>query len=898
MTLAPGTRLGPYEVTALIGQGGMGEVYRATDTHLKRGVAIKVLPASVAGDSDRLARFQREAEVLAALNHPNIAGIYGLEKSQDLTALVMELVEGDDLSQRIARGAIPVDEALPIARQIAEALEAAHEAGIMHRDLKPANIKVRADGTVKVLDFGLAKAMDTVPEGRHFSAADHANSPTITSPAMTQMGMILGTAAYMSPEQAKGRPVDRRTDIFAFGCVLYEMLTGRRAFDGDDVTEVLGAVVRLEPDWTRLPAACPPAVSRLLRLCLEKNLRNRRSSATDVRLDLEEAARAPQASASTARAPARRPLLPWAVAALLLVATIALAWPLFRAAPLPPVTRFQIATPNGTTVSAVNFAVSPNGKQLAYVLAGPSPLFIHSFETGESRPIAGTEDAQAPFWSPDSESVAFATNNNLKKADVNGGPVQTLCPVTQGATGTWNESGVIVFSSLTGLLRVSADGGTPTPLTTPDAARGETGHTTPHFLPDGKRFLFAVQANTREASGTYVGSLDATPPIQVLASSQKPQFAAPGQLVFSRNDALFSQSFDANTLRLSGEPTRLAESVARAGNILTGRAGFSVSQTGVLVIVAGREESVPLSLQWFDRAGQPLAQVGLANYLGFSVSPDGKRLAAHRHTGDADGGDVWITDLELQTDRRFTFAPAQDSSSPIWSPDGSTIAFSALRNGRWGIYRKPADGSGAEELLFESPTPKIPMTWSPDGTTIVFVNYDRAQADLWILPLSGDRTPVAYLQSPAYETHPQISPDGRWLSYSSNGVWVQSYPAPGTIYQVTATGGQARWRADGRELLVGSAGNSTVPGRISAIAVDTNGSALTFSAPKTLFDSGWTNRIHIAANSNAVSNHFSFAVSADGQRFLIPRSQAQARSGEAAPPMTVILNWRSLLGKK
>lgn len=907
MSLAAGFRIGPYEVLGSLGAGGMGEVYRATDTHLKRAVAIKVLPASVAGDADRLARFQREAEVLAALNHPNIAGIYGLEKTPDVTALVMELVEGDDLSQRIARGrsagastgpaGMPLDEALPIARQIAEALEAAHEAGIIHRDLKPANIKVRADGTVKVLDFGLAKATGVVPGGRDFSPADQAASPTITSPAMTQMGMILGTAAYMSPEQAKGRAVDRRTDIFAFGCVLYEMITGRRTFDGEDVTDVLGAVVRLEPDWSRLPAGCPAALHKLLRLCLEKNVRNRRSSATDVRLDLEGLLKDPPPATSVAPVPvrARTAWLPWMAATLLLVTTIAFAVPYFRLPPPPAVVRFQVAVPEGTEGPGAQLAVSPDGKHLVFAAStgfGQSQLYVRSLETGDTRPLPGTERGQAPFWSPDSLFVGFFATGDLKKVDLGGGPARTLCRAQTGATGTWNATGTIVFSTASpgGLVGVSADGGTPSPLTTPDASRGELVHVTPHFLPDGNRFLYAVQASKRETSGTYVGSLDGTPSIQILAESQKAQFAAPNQLVFVRNDALFSQSFDPGSLRLTGEPTRLAESVSRGANRVTGRAGFSVADTGVLVVIPERATTETLDLSWYDQAGRVLTQVGLANYRGFELSPDGKRLAAHRHDDETGSGDIWITDLERGTDRRFTFDPSQDPAGPIWSPDGTTIAFVAQRNGPWGLYRKPADGSGTDELLFESDTPKIPMAWSPDGTAIVFVNYDpKSGSDLWILPLSGDRKPAVYLQTPMGEAHPQISPDGRWIAYASGGVWVQSYPVRGTTYQVSSTGIQPRWRADGKALFMGSP-----RGRILAVAVESSGRALTFGAPQTLFDSQWANLPHASA-SGTNTNTFIYAVARDGQKFLIQRRPTQADADE--PTMTVILNWTTLLTK-
>jgi eukaryotic-like serine/threonine-protein kinase len=464
--LAPGARLGPYEVTALIGEGGMGQVYRATDTNLKRQVAIKVLPASVAGDADRLARFQREAEVLAALNHPNIAAIHGLERTPDFTALVMELVEGDDLSQRIARGVIPLDEALLIAKQIAEALEAAHEQGIIHRDLKPANIKVRSDGTVKVLDFGLAKAMDP-PVG---SSPHVSQSPTITTPAMTQAGMILGTAAYMAPEQARGKVVDKRADIWAFGAVLFEMLTGTRAFSGEDLTETLAAVVRAEPNWTLLPAGLPSALGVFLKRCLQKDPKQRTQAIGDVRLALEGAFETAAPQTIAAAASASRGRLPWMVATAAVVGMVALALPAVRylrqtAPPAPPETRVDLVTP--ATDGSLQFALSPDGRQVVFVAPGDgaSRLWRRSLATTTAQPLAGTEGAQYPFWSPDSRAVAFFADSQLKRIDLGGGAPQTVAPASSARGGTWSADGVILFAPgagpLAGLRRPAGRGHHP-----------------------------------------------------------------------------------------------------------------------------------------------------------------------------------------------------------------------------------------------------------------------------------------------------------------------------------------------------------------------------------------------------------------------------------------------------
>jgi serine/threonine protein kinase len=549
-------------------------VYRATDTNLKRQVAIKVLPASVAGDADRLARFQREAEVLAALNHPNIAAIHGLERTPDFTALVMELVEGDDLSQRIARGAIPVDEALPIAKQIAEALEAAHEQGIVHRDLKPANIKVRADGTVRVLDFGLAKALDPAAA----SSPEAMNSPTITSPAMTQAGMILGTAAYMAPEQAKGHTVDRRADVWAFGVVLFEMLTGRRAFAGEGIADTLGNVMKVEPDWSRLPATLSPTLATFIRRCLNKNPKQRPGDMQSVRLALEGAfeTAAPQATATTASASReRRPLI--AALAVAVLGLVALAIPAVRhlretPTPAPPEMRLEIATP--ATSDVMSFAVSPDGRQIVFVASGDggSRLWVRPLDTTAVQPLAGTEGATYPFWSPDSRSIGFFADSKLKRLDLSGGAPQTLAPVSAGRGGTWSADGVILFAANTAgpLLRVPAGGGDVVPVTTLGA--DQRSHQFPQFLPGGRQFLFYAQGST-ETAGIYLGALDAAPVTRVTAADtagaylptgpgSTDAFREGGWLLFGRQGTLVARRFDAARGALSGDPVTVADALA------------------------------------------------------------------------------------------------------------------------------------------------------------------------------------------------------------------------------------------------------------------------------------------------------------------------------------------------
>jgi eukaryotic-like serine/threonine-protein kinase len=567
LSLTPGTRLGPYEIACAIGAGGMGEVYRATDSRLKRSVAIKVLPTLVAGDADRLARFQREAEVLAALNHPNIAAIYGLERAADLTALVMEFVEGEDLSEIIARGAIPLADALPMAKQIADALEAAHERGIIHRDLKPANIKLRADGTVKVLDFGLAKAMDPAAS----SSGEAMNSPTLTARA-TQMGVILGTAAYMAPEQAKGKSVDKRADIWAFGVVLHEMLTGRRLFLADTIPETLADVMTRHVDLAALPGSTPRRVRDLLARCLEKDPKRRLRDIGEARIRLEEvisgAAEEPARpggpiAAATAGSRTRERLAWGAAAACVLLAGVAVRWAL-RPVPRPPETRVDIVTP--ATAQPTSIALSPDGRQIVFVASDDkaSRLWLRSLSATKAQPLEGTEGAIFPFWSPDSQSIGFFAGGALKRLDLGGGAAKTLAQATNGAGGTWDADGVIVFApSLTSpLMRVSATGGTAaTAMTT--LAPQQYGHFHPHVLPDGRLLFFT--GGSADTSGIYLARLDGTSPTQLTSDFSSGVYASPGWLLWVRAGSLIAQRLDEERPALTGEPVTLANGVAIDG---------------------------------------------------------------------------------------------------------------------------------------------------------------------------------------------------------------------------------------------------------------------------------------------------------------------------------------------
>jgi len=876
----------------------MGQVYRATDTNLKRQVAIKVLPASVALDPDRLARFQREAEVLAALNHPHIAAIYGLEKTPDLTALVMELVEGDDLSQRIARGAIPLDEALPIAKQIAEALEAAHEQGIIHRDLKPANIKVRADGTVKVLDFGLAKAIDANASS---ATADAMNSPTITSPAMTQAGMILGTAAYMAPEQARGKAVDKRADIWAFGAVLYEMLTGTRAFEGEDIADTLGNVMKVEPNWARCPVSIPPRVVQVMRACLQKNPRQRMGELQSVRLGLEGAFETAAPQTATAETAAPRGRLAWMAFGVAAIVAAALAIPALRylrqtPSPPPPETRLEISTPS--TDQPGHFALSPDGRQVVFVASGDgaSRLWVRSLATAAVQPLAGTDGATWPFWSPDGRSVGFFAGGALKRLDLGGGAPQTLAPVPVGFGGTWSADGVIVFapSLTTALRRVSATGGAVTDVTT--LGPQQAGHGTPFFLPDGRRFLFAA-AGGPDVTGIYLGSLDGSPAIRLAPDASPPQYltAATGEpssdngwLLRAQGKALVAQRLDLDRSALVGDPVMLADLVQDSSPSST--AGWSVAAPGLLAYRPGTLRQRQLT--WVDRSGTVQGTVGEPDdsLIQPRVSPDGRRVAVSRTVGG--NADLWLLDGARIS--RLTFDPSLEVS-PVWSPDGTRIVFGSARTGALDLYQTRTNGSGGEERIVASDLAMAPSSWSPDGRFLLYVSLDpQTYTDLWVVPMAGDHTPSVFLQTPFREAQCAFSPDGRWVAYQSNEsgrmeIYVRPFLPPGSPssaavapapaaagqWQISTAGGIIpAWRPDGKELYY-----LNPAGDMMAVPITVVGATLDPGAAAALFPT------HIVGGGVNMQLLREYDVAPDG-RFLINTELP----GDAAP-ITLIQHW-------
>jgi Tol biopolymer transport system component len=896
LALTLGTRLGVYEVTTQIGEGGMGQVYRARDTKLNRDVALKVLPDSFANDPDRLARFTREAQTLASLNHPNIAHIHGLEESNGVRALVMELVEGEDLSQRIARGAIPLDEALPIAKQIVEALEAAHEQGIIHRDLKPANIKVRADGTVKVLDFGLAKAMEPTAG----SSPSMSMSPTITTPAMTQAGMIMGTAAYMSPEQAKGKTVDKRADIWAFGCVLYEMLSGRPPFTGETVSETLADVMKSEPPWKALPASVPANLSTVIRRCLVKDPRQRIRDIGDVRLALEGAfeTAAPQTTPSSAKG--GRLVWMTSLAAVAVLGIIALAIPALRhlretPPPAPPETRVEIVTP--ATDQPTMFALSPDGRQIVFVASGDGAprLWLRSLATTTAQPLAGTEGAIYPFWSPDSRSIGFFAGNALKRLDLGGSAPQTLAPVTAGRGGTWNADGVIVFAPIgngSPLMRVSATGGAAVAVTT--LGPQQLGHRWPHFLPGGRRFLFYVRG-APDPAGIYLGALDGSAPIRLVPAESAGVYLPSGWLLWVRAGTLVAQRLDVAQAALTGEPVTLADGVAVDG---FGKSTLSVAATGLVAYRTGGGSQRQLA--WFDRSGTARGTVGDAdgsNLLGPRVSPDGHRVAAARTVQG--NTDLWLLDGARTS--RLTFDAAADDS-PLWSPDGTRIVFRSRRTGigTGDLYQKLTSGAGVEERLVASDQVKVPTSWSADGRFLLYFSIDPQTAtDLWVVPMTGARTPSVFLKTPFVENDGAFSPDGRWVAYFSNEsgrdeIYVRPFVPPGAASTLRLRSGQAAqaaggqwqvstaggiypvWRPDGKELYY-----LNPAGAMMAAPITVNGSTLAPGAPAVLFPT------RIAGGGVNTQQGRQYDVAPDG-RFLINTVLDDA----ATPPITLLMNWR------
>ena len=799
MPLHPGTTLGPYHVTAKIGEGGMGEVYRARDTNLDRDVAIKVLPEAFTSDPDRLARFEREAKVLASLNHPNIGAIYGLEKSGDTRALVLELVEGPTLAERIKQGPIPVDEALPIAKQIAEALEAAHEAGVIHRDLKPANVVVKDDGTVKVLDFGLAKALDPNPTG------DPSQSPTLTA-AATQMGVIMRTAAYMSPEQARGKPVDKRADIWAFGVVLLEMLTGRKVFEGEDVSMTLSSVLQRDPDWGLLPTTVSPVLTVFLRQCLAKDPNERVHDVADVRLAMSGAfdTIALASSAETAVPHLQVWQRPVAVT-LIAVCTAAVAslavWAMMRPDVVPlSLMRFAIVPPDTAPLDLPgnlhDLAISPDGTAVVYQSLG-FQLHLRPIDQLVGGAVRGGELADGPFFSSDGEWIGFvdpAALTTLQKVPIFGGPAVTVTDSPEPILGaSWGADDQIVFGTFTsGLFRVPGGGGEPEALTTLDTEQGEMTHRWPFIIPDRDAVLFVIASGAPLPNGQLaVLDLDTGEVTRLGLAGVSPHYVSTGHLVYAAEDgSVRAVPFDAASLDVTGNPVPLVEGVSVKGS---GAANFSISENGQFVYVpgdaaAGLNLTSRLVVTGRNGAGTLLADIeGLAWYPRFS--PDGARVAVAvaQSPGNNTDADLWVLDVERGTRTRLTFGGSNYRFYPVWSPDGTRLAYADTATDPNRVLVTSADGSGETETLLDRDERQFPMSWSPDGSALaLYRSVDGlANRDLEILSMEdGDSTPVPFLSTPFEERGVSFSPNGRWLAYVSNEsgqdeIYVRPYPGPG-----------------------------------------------------------------------------------------------------------------------
>jgi Tol biopolymer transport system component/tRNA A-37 threonylcarbamoyl transferase component Bud32 len=891
--LHEGQRLGGYQILGAIGAGGMGEVYRATDTTLGREVAIKVLPEELARDPERLARFRREAHLLASLNHPHVAAIHGLEEADGKPFLVLELVPGEDLATRLKRGPIPVDEALEIAEQMAEALEEAHDKGVVHRDLKPANVKLTPEGQVKVLDFGLAKAQSpSVSDG---SPSALSQSPTLATG--TQAGTVLGTAAYMSPEQARGKAVDKRADVWAFGVVVYEMLTGRPLFTGETITDVIAAVVTREPDWTALPSKTPGTVRRLLERCLRKDPRWRLPDGAAARLELSEViagkagdAETGELSASAAPGRISRQAAAWGLglAAVSVIVGIGLGRLTARQQRDERALAFEVFPPKGLSFrldpeTPGPAVISHDGRMLAFTAEseGQTRLYVRPLHETGARALPDSDGAMYPFWSPDSRHLGFFADRKLRRVPVTGGggPPLTLCSAPLGKGGSWSPEGIIVFapSDGRGLSRVSDAGGEPVPLTRLDATRKDDSHRHPRFLPDGRHFLFLARLAGTTEHAVVVGSLDGGETKELLRSPVAAEYAS-GHLLFVREGRLMAQPFDPRRLEFAGEPFPVAEYVrlVAAGPGSTALGVFSASQTGLLAYQAGWSSSRH-RLVWRDRDGRETGRLGNETYYyEVKVSPRGDRAAVTLSESAGGAADVWIYDIARNIRTRLTFSP-EDESGTTWHPDSASVIYASGHHGSYGLLRRAVDGSEPEEVLHESSGPAYPCAVSPDGSLLAVNRQDtETDWDVWMLPLEGEREPYPFVRTPFHEAHGVFSPDGRWLAYQSweSGrpeVYVTPFPGAGREWQISNAGGRwPEWRQDGKELFY-EAGD----GMVMAVTIESRGDSLVAGTPQSLFP----------LEPHANYPHYSPAP--DGQRFLTIESV----DAPAARPLTVLVNW-------
>jgi serine/threonine protein kinase len=865
----------------------MGEVYRARDEKLNRDVAIKVLPAALSAQRDRLHRFEQEAQATGTLNHPNILAVYDVGTHADAPYVVSELLEGETLRERINEGALPARKAIDFAVQIAHGLAAAHDKGIIHRDIKPENIFLTSDDRIKILDFGLAKLVQP--------AADEVVQTDIaTRKVHTDSGTVMGTTGYMSPEQVRGRGIDHRSDIFSFGAVLYEMISGRRAFRGDSAIETLNAILKEEPsELTSLGVNASPALERVIWHCLEKAPERRFQSASDVAFALDALSGVSDHSSTTqvvstpatVRSPLSRERLIWLAICLLLVGiAAAFAFAYFNRSPSAQnVIRLALPMPEDAT-SPSRITVSPDGQRVVFLAdnnEGKQFLWIRSLDTLSAKSIEGTEGAISPFWSPDSRYIGFFANRKLLRVDVDGGRPQVLCDVNESRGGAWSTNGTILFSGTEGLYRISAQGGQPVLAT--KVSEREEAHRWPYFLPDGRHFVFLADAATAEDHHIRLGTLDSLEAPILFSAISRIAYAPPGYLLYVNQGALVAQPFDTNTLKITSDPTTIAEHVSEVGS--NHEFDFSVSNSGVLAYQSGN----PISqLTWFDREGKKLGTVGEAGNIGsISLSPDEKHAALSMNDANGRAADVWLLDISRGSSSRLTFDPAGDGI-PVWSPDSTKILFSSNRtaNAQWNLYMKQSTGVGDDQLVFQSNSEKFPSSWSPDGHYILFENWaPKAKAAIWILPTANESEARPLLQANAFdELQPRFSPDGKFIAYASDEstrleVYVQPFPLTGQKWQVSLNGGgYPIWRKDGKELFY-----ATADGKLMSVDIKP-GATFESTVPRQLFQT----------NMKFTDDGLTFAPSGDGQKFLV---NVYAQPTNTAP-LTIVLNWQTQLKSK